>query len=371
MIKIVSGKGIVEIIALFAVTLLFGFSIANAAIATAKVSIITSSLNSAQFTYFAYILDAVIFSILILIALRRHHSKTLLFKALEFVVVAFASFFVFLVIFAMLITGYVGIAGDYVLAAASAIILMIAKELHSRVKDAATILSSIGIGILLGINFPFLYAMVILAIVAIYDYIAIFMTRAMVKFDKELIAMNIAFLISVSDIQAMPLSSFNKKEEEKYEEYLIKSHEADDPKFKKILKQGKLPVVSQVSLGEGDLSLPLMVAISAYATFFNYAFTGIIMGGALVGIMLTMALLKKYKKPLPAIPPLFCFISIAAGIGVLILRGFSGILYQQAIFAGLGVVILLFTIYSLFRETKEQEHQVKAKNVRAAAAGRR
>lgn len=385
MIKIVSSRGIVEIIALFSVVLLFGFAIANAALATSKVSVISSSLASPQFTYFAYFLDALIFGTLILIALRRHHSKTVFFRVLEFIIVGFTSFFVFLVIYTIVIPqnlGYLvslpghvqyvlalpqqlGLGSDYIIAAITALALVIFKEFHPRAKDVATMVSSIGIGLLLGISFSFAYAMIILAIVAFYDYITIFLTKAIVKFDKALISMNISFIISVSDLQAMPHGAFSKKEEDKYEEYLIKSHEADDPKFKKIIKSGKLPVLSQISLGEGDLSLPLMATISAYYSFLSYTFAAVVMLGAMAGVTMTMLLLKKYKKPLPAIPPFFACISIASSLAYLYLG--KGLSLEPIVLMAVGIGILLLTVFSLLRESKEDVFD-PSKKKRAQAA---
>lgn len=380
MIKIVSDRGIVEIIALFAVVMLFGFAIANAAIATSRVSVIDSGLASPQFTYFAYFLDAVIFGVLILIVLRRHHSKTFFFRVLEFVVIGFTSFFAFLVVYTILLPqhgGYVvalpghityAIAlpqslesvGAYVLAVVSALALVAFKELHPRAKDLATMVSSIGVGLLLGISFSFLYAMIILAIVALYDYITIFMTKVMVRMDRALIAMDISFLISVSDIEAISHGTFSRKEEKRYEKYLIRTHQADDPRFKKILEEHKLPVVSQISLGEGDLSLPLMAAISAYYSYVSYAFTGIIMLGAILGVVVTMLLLRKYKKPLPAIPPFFGFISIAAALAYLYTG--KGIGYESIVFMVAGIIIMLLTVRYLSKEVAVEGGSRKAGN---------
>ncbi len=365
MIKIVSNRGVIEIVALFAVVLLFGFAIANAALATSKVTVINSSLASPQFTYFAYFLDGVIFFILLLMILRRHHSKTALFRALEFVITGFTSFFVFLVVYAIFIPqniAYVAalpghieftfalplvfnLRSDYVLAIASALVLLIAKEFNPVFKDIATMVSSIGVGVLLGISFPFGIAMIILAVVALYDYISIFLMKAMVKIDKALIAMNISFLISVSDIQAVPRGRFSEKEEDEYEEFLIKSHEAEDPKFKRIIKAGKLPVLSQISLGEGDLSLPLMMAVSAYYTFLSYSFTILIMMGAMIGVLLTMYFLKRYKKPLPAIPLFFASIGIASGLAYEYIGIAPGL--ETAVMIAMGIGILGFTVNSL------------------------
>jgi presenilin-like A22 family membrane protease len=376
LIRIVSNKGIIEIIVLFCIVLFLGFAVSYAALTTAKVSVISSSLNTPQFTDFAYLLDAMVLGTLLLIVLRRHHSKTTFFRFLEFIIVAFTSFFFFLVLYAVILPQHLGyilslpdhvvyvlsipsqinIGSDYILAAASALMLILVKEFHPRTKDLATMVSSIGIGLLLGISFSFLYAMIILAIVALYDYITIFLTKAIVRFDKALIAMDISFLISVSDLQAVKPGTFSKKEEESYEQYLIRSHKADEPHFKKIIKEGRLPVISQISLGEGDLSLPLMASISAFYSSVSLPFTAMVMFGAMVGVTVTMLLLKKFKKPLPAIPAFFGFISVAAGIGYLFTGQTFGY-WQPPVFMAIGIAILALTVRYLLKEEEQDKKE--------------
>ncbi len=357
-----SNRGIAEIIGLFAFVLGLGFWIALAVISSAKVALISNSLNSAQFTFLAYILDAGVFGTLILMVLRRHHSRTSFFRILEFLVITFTSFFAFMIVGVLLLSQYLAIGYIYTIAGCCALLLIAMKELHPKARDAATMTSSIGIGVLLGLSLSFVYAMAALAIMAVYDYVTIIRTKAMVKFDKELIANNIAFLISVSDVESLPFGYFGKKEEDKYEQYLIKTHLADDPKFRAVIKKGRLPILSQVSLGEGDLSLPLMVAVSAYYSaygqHFAWALTGMVAIGALIGVIATMLLLKRYKKPLPALPPLFAFISIGAGCAYL-LAGI-GPLYVPAAFIAVSVVLLISMLAALARKARSSSASARA-----------
>jgi hypothetical protein len=57
-----------------------------------------------------------------------------------------------------------------------------------------------------------------------------------------------------------------------------------------------------------------MVAVSAYISFASYFAPIMVILGASCGMIFTMYLLKKYKVALPAIPPLFAFISLFLAI---------------------------------------------------------
>ena len=65
-----------------------------------------------------------------------------------------------------------------------------------------------------------------------------------------------------------------------------------------------MPVAARTALGTGDLAMPLMLAIAAYKVNLNFVLSFVIIIGALLGLILTMFILRKYKRALPAIPPL-------------------------------------------------------------------
>ena len=48
-----------------------------------------------------------------------------------------------------------------------------------------------------------------------------------------------------------------------------------------------------------------MVAVSAYNYTLNFVLSFFIIFGAILGLALTMYILKRFSRPLPAIPPLF------------------------------------------------------------------
>lgn len=321
MIKVVGNRAIFEIIAIFITVLLIGILIAIAAIRTSSVSILYNTLQDPRFADLSYALDATLVFIITLLLLRRHkhHSNTILFEALEGIVISFTSFFMLLLLFAILIPQSVTSGYVYLYAATLAIMLVALKDKFHRLSDFATVVSAIGVGLILGFNFAFEYAILIFAAVAVYDYIGVFKTNEMVTLAKAFSSGNVSFLISVSDLEAVPEWGLSHKEIEDYMNYLSSIHELNDPPFKKILQHGRLPVICQLALGEGDLSLPLMVAVSAF-TSFSHMLGAVVIMGSVAGIFLTMMLLKAYKHPIPAIPPLFASVGIFTGIAFLFIH---------------------------------------------------
>jgi presenilin-like A22 family membrane protease len=318
LIKVVGDRSIIEIIAIFTVVLLAGMLVSIAAVKTSSISIIYNTLSNPRFADLSYVIDATLVLIVSLLILRRHthHSNTMLFEALEAIVISFTSFFFFLLVFATLMPQCVASGYIYVYSAVLALMLVLLKDRYHRLRDLATMVSSIGVGLILGLNFAFGWAMLILALVAVYDYVGVFKSDEMITLAKAVSTNDLSFLLSVSDLEAVPKWGLNEKEIEDYMNYLANVHELDDPRFKKILQKGELPVISQISLGEGDLSLPLMAAVSAYFTL------GPLMGmvvalGAIVGAIATMLILREYKHPIPAVPPLFAFIGIFAGTALI------------------------------------------------------
>jgi len=353
MIKIVGNKGIAEIIGIFIIVLVAGMLITIGAVSTSCASVIYETCSSQGFTVFSYVVDAIILLTLALLVIRRHkhHGNTLLFEVLEGTVTALTSFFVFLILLTMLspnMSGHKATSTIYIASAALAIFIVLLKDKWHRLRDFNTVVSSIGVGLVLGFNLQFEYAIVLIAIFAIYDYIAVFKTKEMISMAKAFASNDISFLMSVSDLEAVPRWGLSQKEIDEYMKYLRDVHLLDNPKFRKILQKGKLPVISQISLGEGDLGLPLMAAISAYmyvSQFLSY----MVMLGSVIGIAVTMLILKKYKHPIPAIPPLFAFIGIFAGIAFIITESAS--IYSLGVTLILiGILVMLIDMLAIVRK---------------------
>jgi hypothetical protein len=66
-----------------------------------------------------------------------------------------------------------------------------------------------------------------------------------------------------------------------------------------------------MALGTGNLAMPLMVAIAAYKVNLNFVLSFVIILGAILGLVITMLILRRYKRALPAIPPILFGIAVA------------------------------------------------------------
>ncbi len=322
MIKIIGNREVAGIIALFVVVIVVGFLLAAAAIKTGSVGLLMANISSPFITYLSYALDVALALIIVMLIMsrHRHHSHSMifnrnnLFRGLEGIVIAFTSFFMFLLVLNILAPQYSANYYDIYIALVMAISLVLLKNEFHIVKNIATMVSSIGVGIILGLNFSFEYALLIMFAFAIYDYIAVFRTKSMVTIAKELQSRDVAFLISVADIEEVETDKVGRKEVKETLKEMKEIHEDEDPKYKKILSHGRLPVLSQVSLGEGDLSIPLMIVISAYSSISNPSISIILIFGMIVGITTTMYLLKRYMIPLPAMPPFFAATAVFTGL---------------------------------------------------------
>ena len=108
----------------------------------------------------------------------------------------------------------------------------------------------------------------------------------------------------------MPLISLNKAEKQEYVK--AKAEIASKgPRSKEVMARGMVPLSAATALGTGDLMASLMLAVSAYTVYLNFTLSLVVVVGSLLGLCLTMYVLKKYKRPLPAIPFLLCGILIA------------------------------------------------------------
>ena len=357
MIKVIGNRGILEIITIFLIVMSAGILISVAAIKTSSVSIIYDTLLDPRFSILAYAIDATLGLIIALLILRRHkhHSNTILFEALEGIVISFTSFFMFLLVLAILMPQCVASGYIYLYSAGLAIALVLLKDRFHKLSDFATIVSSIGVGLILGLNFAFNYAILIFAAVAVYDYIGVFKSNEMMTLAKAFSSSNVSFLISVSDLEAVPEWGLSQKDIEEYMNYLSGMNELDNPKFKRILQSGRLPVICQLSLGEGDLGLPLMVAVSAISL--SHTLGAMVVLGAVVGISLTMLLLKLYKHPIPAIPSLFGSIGLFSGIAFLFINA-TGVYHLGILLIMASSAMMLLDITTIVRRMHKERVQL-------------
>ena len=320
--RLIENRQLASIITMFLIVQFGGLLVLSLLVSSTQFSVVSGSASNSTMSvvwYFAYIVVA---AVLILFVTKYIHGDVI-FVVIEALAIISASFFVFLIVF----SHFFGNADPLVLYSAAliaSILLVIAKNKKPHLRNTLAIIASIGVGVILGINFSFYASLFFMALIAVYDYVAVFITKHMITLAQGISSRNLAFLIGSSDVEAMPKGSFTKEELRTYDKNTMDQIKKN-PYLSKIVKQGKLPVVSQVQLGAGDLGIPLMVAVSAFATFGNYFTSIVVVIGSAMGLIATMWFLRKYQRPLPAIPPLFSFICFALGAEFILSQTFFAV----------------------------------------------
>lgn len=358
MLTRIENRQLAHILVLFLIVQFGGILLASLLFSTAQASALTgssgSAINSASQTF--YYFGSIIVFALLLVLLIRFYKGELLFILLEALAVVLPSFFFFLIILGYLFPN----ANFNPIAAVSillAVLLIYAKNKRPSLRNSVVVISSIGLGVILGISFGFAAAFLFMGLIAIYDYVAVFVTKHMITFAKALSSRNLAFLISASDIEVQSQSSLHGKYGTVYKKHLVEMRKIDNPTIQWLIKSGQIPIIAQIQLGAGDLGLPLMLAVSAYSVLGNYFLSfAIVLGGA-AGLVATMLFLRKYMRPLPAIPPLFAFICIALGLAL----PFTPVpnLALSALLVAAGIFILIFVMYLTLKIGQKRDMSAK------------
>ena len=244
---------------------------------------------------FVFVIEILI-ATAILLLIFRFYNGDLIYRIIEGLAIFFPIFYLFLLILSRVTNNLFSLI---TVSSIITIYLIYLKNKKPNLRNFMVILASIGIGVLLGMVITIEIAYIFLLLIAIYDYLSVFVTKHMVALAKQVTQRNLSFFVSSSSIMLM-----RKKKQKKI----------NIPKELKKYIKDSMPYVSQVALGAGDLALPLLFSLTIFYNTLNYTFTFTSIIGSLVGIIFTFYLLNKYKKPLPAIPPLFAMINIALSI---------------------------------------------------------
>ncbi len=340
-------RQVADILVMFLIVQFGGLLIASMVFSTSPVTPASTNVQAASVQVLGYLVYIIAVALVILLVIKFYRGD-LLFKVIEALVVVLPAFIVFTIVLGYLAPPtFTDVNLIYAISLILAVSLILIKNTVPWFRNTVTIIASIGVGAVLGLAFSFYEALIFMAFIAIYDYIAVFITKHMITMAQAVSSKNLAFLIGASDFEAVPKGYFNKKELSEYNAMLKKSNAQNNPVVKKIMQQGKMPVVSQIQLGAGDLGLPLMVAVSAFPVFFNYTVSLVIIIGSAVGLIFTMFFLRKYQRPLPAIPPLFSFVCIAFAL-YLAFTNISYLLISLGLIA-VGVFTMMFGIVYTLR----------------------
>lgn len=197
--------------------------------------------------------------LLIIIKFVKGKGLYFIFKAVESLAVFGAS----LLVFATITSDEISIA--------LAFALVFLRNVFPKIvwlRNASSLLATVGAGALIGVSLGILPVIVLLSLLGLYDYIAVFRTKHMVTLAKSVTKQNLAFTF------ALP----------------TKEH--------------------QFELGTGDLVIPLVfsVALLKYsATYLTFPFLAVpslyVLLASLLGLLVTVDYSSRHVgKALPALP---------------------------------------------------------------------
>ncbi|MGC8479534.1 MAG: presenilin family intramembrane aspartyl protease [Candidatus Micrarchaeia archaeon] len=267
-------------------------------------------------TILSFIIDVVVIFLIIEIILKRFKNE-LIFKILEAYIVVLGSGTVFFLLIDSIFSNYISFL--YVLIISftlsfSLLIIKSKKRSNFRIRNVTTLVSSIGVGILIGVGFGnVLFLYLLIAAFAVYDYIAVFVLKFMIPLAKQAMKMDLSFMIVSSDMESVPKKEVSKKERAAFNK-AVKHNKNFSEHLSEVIKRGEVPLLSSIMLGNGDIMLPAAVATGSYAATANLFLSFLIIVFSGMGVLATMFILRKYKVGLPAIPPIFSFISLAFAI---------------------------------------------------------
>lgn len=235
--------------------------------------VVTNDINEPMNAGFflVYVLFGAVF---IIILIRMNFLRDILFKILEFFMIAGSSSIVFYAIL-RLIFGYdISTTGGTVLG----LILSGIKFYKPEIKNLAAIISTAGVGVVFGISMGITPMIIFLALLAIYDFVAVFLTKHMVEMANFVVKNDLAFTVTAREPAAV------KGEKER-----------------------------RVDLGTGDLVAPVMMEVSLLSI--SPLASIIVFVGAIISTGIFIWLVKDKKVVLPALPPIVIGMMISFAIG--------------------------------------------------------
>jgi len=278
-----------QLIGIYAGVVLIQGAISNPDIQSLSVAPIANANDPANALFFlVYIL---IGAALVILA-ARYYKGMIMFQLLESLGIFSASSIVFFA-FALFPLD-MGLAQALLFGGVLGLLLAAAKFAWVGAKNAAAIVSSAGVGAIFGFSLGFLPAVIFTILLSIYDYIAVFKTRHMVEMARELSTRQLSFAVTAKEVPA-------RKQDEKIEVYVERANKEGD----------------RLDLGTGDLSVPAMVAVSAYTLGPNgliYSFAVAI--GSTLALYALLKFVSKERVFLPALPP----ICLGGMLGLLLVK---------------------------------------------------
>jgi presenilin-like A22 family membrane protease len=194
------------------------------------------------------------------------------------------------------------------------------QENRKFITISINVIAGVGIGSL----FSFNMAILMFFIMAMYDFIAVFITKHMVTLAKYAVQMN-PFAIYMSEkIYQQKIDDLNEAEKfivknndeniYTYELGEFKNIQKKIPKSMKqkihdIYKSNNIPILSVIGLGSGDFIFSEMVVVASLHASIALAMVAII--GVITGLGITFIVSNYLKRILPALPTIGLGIALA------------------------------------------------------------
>ncbi len=322
-VRVIEGRQLLQILVMFMIVQFAGLFLAALMFNGATYQQVSSTQVASAPSTALFLIVYIIAVTVVMILLMKFYIGV--YRLFEGFVIFVASAIVFSILLSELTSATVTMFGSavpvaFVAGGVLGIALVVAKNMKPWLRNATAILASVGVGVALGADFGFIVALVLMALLAVYDFIAVFITKHMITLADAVQKQNLAFMVDVREVEAVPKGSLSAAELSQYNRELAAFKKAGG-KMQEIHQKGMknmVPMVASVGLGTGDLAVPLMVAIAAYKVFLSFTLSMFVIFGAVIGLLLTMFILRRYKRALPAIPPLLFGIGIGIALYALV-----------------------------------------------------
>lgn len=143
----------------------------------------------------------IIFSAVLMMVLIKYIGKfPWIFRLLEFGIISSSSSIVFYSFLRLGLDMELSTLGGIIIG----LIFAAAKMLITKIdlKNPAAILSTAGVGVIFGVSLGFVPAVLFLVMLAIYDFLAVFISKHMVQLATFVMEKNMAFTITVQNEEA-------------------------------------------------------------------------------------------------------------------------------------------------------------------------
>lgn len=228
--------------------------------------------NPAEIDIFQFLLSFFIATSLMLLFLKKFKGKFL-----------FEFFFSAAIIFGA--QGPFGLLFSKLYAFLAAVLLVVFRFMHPRIwtQNIIIIIGIAGVAASLGASIDPIFALFILILLSIYDIIAIYKTRHMVKLFKGMASRGAVLALIIPKSFSLWKNKFNVIKTDNRNEFIF--------------------------LGTGDIALPLFFASAAFVDGIEFSIAIII--GAIIGLIADhlVFVTQKEKKAIPALP-MIAFFSI-------------------------------------------------------------